>query len=254
MKPFSIIVQIVPLVAVYLSSPVARAGAIVGATEFTQIANNMELAASYSEQLQHTIQQQQMLTNQLNSYRVQLQNTKKLDRLNWENATQALNQLARNARRANGIAYVFATEDEAFKALHKDYPVFLKEERKNEDLAGIYRQWSTFNTEAATRAANAAGIALTDADAEESRIAALKAAGATADGQVQAITAGNALSAEMLDQMRVLKQLTAQQMEAQARYRLIEQERANQTNAHDAAAMDDPPEEAPDAKAYGAMK
>jgi P-type conjugative transfer protein TrbJ len=231
-----------------------RGGAVVGATEFTQIANNAELAASYSEQLQHTMQQQQMLANQLNAYRVQLQNIKKLDGLNWENASGALNQLARNVRRANGLAYAYATEDETFKALHRDYDAFVKTEYRNSTLAETYRQWSKFNAEAATRAAKAAGIAMSDAESEEARIRALKAAGATADGQLQAIMAGNALSAELLDQMRVLKQLLAQQIEAQARYQLIEQERTNKQTAQDATAMDDGSDDAPEAKGYGKMK
>ncbi len=231
-----------------------QAGAVVGATEFTQIANNMELAASYSEQLQHTIHQQEMIVNQLNAYRTQLQNTKKLDGLNWENATGVLNQLANNAKRTNGLAYVFATEDETFKALHKDYGEFVKQEYKTADLAEVYRQWSKFNSEAATRAAKAAGIALDDARSEEARIKALKAAGGSSEGQMQAIMAGNALSAELLDQMRVLKELTAQQIDAQARYQLIEQERASHDTAFDAAVMDDSDDESPDSKGYGKMK
>lgn len=232
----------------------ARAGAAVGATEFTQLANNAELAASYTEQLRHTMQQQQMLSNQLNAYRVQLQNIKKLDGVNWENASGVLNQLAKNVRRSNGLAYAFATEDEAFKALHRDYEALVRTDYKNETLAETYRQWSRFNAEAATRAAKSAGIAMADAESEAARIQALKAAGATAEGQLQAITAGNALSAELLDQMRVLKQLLAQQIEAQSRYQLIEQERLNKQTAQDAAAMDDGPDGPPDAKGYGKMK
>lgn len=239
--------------ALSLASP-SYAGAIVGATEFTQIANNIELAGAYSEQVTQSLQQQEMLTNQINAYRVQVQNTKRLDELNWANATGVLNDLAKNTRKMNGYAYAFATQDEAYKTLHKDYEKFVHTDLKQADYSKVYREWSAFNTEAATRAAKSAGLALADVDSEASRIEAIKRAGATADGQVQAIMAGNALSAELLDQMRILKQLLAQQIEAQSRYQLIEQEKENKDTAQEAAVMDDADQDLPAAKSYGQMK
>ena len=248
------IIHVAAAVATLVVANYGFAGAVVGATEFTQIANNVELAASYTEHVQHTVQQQEMLVNQLNAYRIQLQNVKKLDAANWEGATSALNQLARNVHTADQLGFAVANQDEAFKALHKDYDAFEKAQPANASMSALYKDWSKFNSDAAARAASTAGITLQQAESEDARIRALRAAGATADGQMQAITAGNLLASEMLDQVHILNRMTAVQMDTQSRYQLIEAENANHTTAHDAAVMDDPEESDPKAKEYGAMK
>jgi hypothetical protein len=47
----------VPLVAAIVSATAAHAGAVAGATEPTQILNNIQLVASYAQQPQQTVTQ-----------------------------------------------------------------------------------------------------------------------------------------------------------------------------------------------------
>jgi P-type conjugative transfer protein TrbJ len=209
-----------------------RAGAVVGATEFTQIANNVQLVAQYGKQVQMVIQQAQMIENQLNAYQLQMQNTQQLTGLQWTNATSDINQLAQIAQTGANVAYVYAAQDTAYTALHQTYAQYLAQ-NPGAPTPATYQKWSAYNMDAATRASNAAGMTFAQANNEQSRIAALKAAGATPQGQVQAIMAANALAAEMLDQLRQLKLLIAQQMDSQARYQKMEEEKKTQ----DAAAL-----------------
>ena len=45
-----------------------NAGAVIGATEPTQILNNIQLVAQYGKQVQMVLQQAQMVQNQLKAY------------------------------------------------------------------------------------------------------------------------------------------------------------------------------------------
>jgi len=198
-----------------------NAGAVIGATEPTQILNNIQLVAQYAKQVQMVLQQAQMVQNQLRAYALELQNTQVLSGLDWQNATASLNGLAINFQQGSGVAYAAAQQDAAFTQFHQTFAQY---------------------------AAKTAG-------GEQARIAALKAAGQTPQGQVQAIMAGNALVAEELDQLRTLNRLIAQQMDTEARYHRIEEEKKTQDLAATANANAQPAN-TPDpktAKTYGPM-
>lgn len=207
-----------------------RAGAVVGATEFTQIANNVQLVAQYGQQVQMVIQQAQMIQNQLTAFQLQMQNTQQLTGLQWTNATADINQLVQVAQTGANVAYVYAAQDTAYTNLHQTYAQYLAQNPKTPTPA-TYQKWSAYNLDAATRASNAAGMTFAQASSEQSRIDALKAAGSSPQGEVQAIMAGNAFAAEMLDQLRQLKLLIAQQLDSQARYQKIEEEKKTQDGA-----------------------
>lgn len=59
-------------VAMVVHTPQTQAGAVVGATEFTQIANNIELVMQYSKQVESYV-------TQVRQYKAQLENMRRLD-------------------------------------------------------------------------------------------------------------------------------------------------------------------------------
>jgi len=234
------------------TSSSVRAGAVVGATEITQLANNAQLVAQYAKQAEMVVNQATMIANQLNAYAVMLQNTRQLTGLQWTNATVLLNQLAQNAQTGANVAYAFSAQDTAYTALHQGYAQYAAQS-PGTPSAATYQAWSAYNLDAANRAANAAGMTFAQASDEQARIAELKAAGASPQGEVQAIMAGNALAAEMLDQLRQLKTLIAQQLDSQARYQRIEEEKRTQDAAGSANVTAAQPTADPKtAKSYGA--
>ena len=231
-----------------------NAGAVIGATEPTQILNNIQLVAQYAKQVQMVLQQAQMVQNQLRAYALELQNTQVLSGLDWQNATVSLNGLAINFQQGSGVAYAAAQQDAAFTQFHQTFAQYAAK-TAGMPTPATYQQWIQYNTDAANRAANAAGLTIAQASSEQARIAALKAAGQTPQGQVQAIMAGNALAAEELDQLRGLNRLIAQQMDTEARYHRIEEEKKTQDLAATANANAQPAN-TPDpkaAKTYGPM-
>jgi len=146
------------------------------------------------------LQQAQMVQNQLRAYALELQNTQVLSGLDWQNATVSLNGLAINFQQGRVWHTRRRSKTRHLRNSIKPSPS-MRRRRRDAD-AGDLSAMDPYNTDAANRAANAAGLTIAQASSEQARIAALKAAGQTPQGQVQAVMAGNALAAEELDQLR----------------------------------------------------
>lgn len=206
------------LVAAVLSIGVnqrALAGTVVGATEFTQIANNIQLLASYGEQAQQTI-------HQFNQYRVMLQNLERTapsaslnqqaaslwkDR-NMNKSFQDLRTVVVGGQRIN---YTLQNQDQVFRQLHPGYGSTF-------DSKTHYRNLSD-NLHSSVRNAFAVSGAQADNFArEQDMIRELQMRSQTADGQMKVIQAGNDIGMAMVGQLQQLRQLHMAQMQAQNTY------------------------------------
>ncbi len=205
------------LVAAVLATHLANyavAGAVVGATEFTQIANNIQLLMQYGESIQQTMYQ-------LNQYKIMLRNLEKmtpshlLDQqaaILWENQNMA--QAFRNLQTVvvNGqrISYSSQTQDQTFKKLHTGYSSPFNN--------NAYRDWSD-NTHSAIRNSLAvAGLQSESIQSERDMIRELQSRSRTAGGQMEALQAGNDIGIAMVGQMQQLRQLQIAQMDAQHKF------------------------------------
>jgi P-type conjugative transfer protein TrbJ len=229
-----------------------QAGAIIGATEITQLLNFGQLSLQYAKQIEMVVNQAQEIQNQLKAYALQMQNTQQLSGLQWANASADINMLAQIGQTGANVAYTYAAQDTAYSTFHNGYSDYLGQ-NPGAPTPATYQAWSAYNLDAANRAANAAGMTFATANDEQARIAALKAAGANPQGQVQAIMAGNGLAAELLDQMRQLKLLMAQQMDSEARYKRIEEEKLMKSTAAAQNLMTPPSTTGSSDASYGAM-
>lgn len=196
----------------------AWAGAMAGgATEWTQLANNLQLIMSYEEQAQQTI-------HQFNQYQAMLRNLQRLSPnglLNsqaqklWQdsNMSGAFSNLYKVVVNGQRIAYSGQNLDSQLSALNPGYGSYLAS--KGFDMQSAYKNWSD-NTRQATMSA----LSLTSAHAEDIQSEAdmmsqLSQQSDSVDGQVQAIQAGNRIGIQMVSQMQKLRELQMAQMQAQ---------------------------------------
>jgi P-type conjugative transfer protein TrbJ len=189
----------------------ATAGAVVGATEFTQIANNVQLLAQYQEQLQQTV-------HQFNQYKMMLQNLEKMTpsqllddsaAMLWKshNMAEAFKNLQTVVVNGQRISYTSQGQEEAFKKVHTGYSSPFDPK--------AYRNWSD-NSHAAV--VNALAVANVQSDAmvgERDMVQELQSRSRTANGQLAALQAGNDVGIAMVGQMQQLRQLQMAQMKAQ---------------------------------------
>lgn len=193
----------------------ANAGAVVGATEFTQIANNIQLLLSYVEQAQQTV-------HQLNQYNTMLRNLatttpssllNQQSRMLWndQNMTQTFRDLRTLVVNGQKVSYSLQNQDQMFKRLHPGYGSEFSS--KNE-----YQSWSD-NTHSAVRNALAVSGAQSESfSSEQDVVRELQLRSQSADGQMKALQAGNDIGVAMVGQMQQLRQLQIAQMSAQNQF------------------------------------
>lgn len=218
------IITILCLVAVQSVQQVS-AGAVVGATEFTQIANNIQLAAQYAEQAQQTV-------HQFNQYKAMLKNLETstpsslLDAAAgalWEDQqmVSAFRNLQSIVINGQKMGFSMANQDALFQRLHPGYASAF-------DSKNAYREWSN-NTHAAVRNSMAvAGIQSESLNREGGMLRELQSRSRSADGQMKALQAGNDIGIAMIGQMQQMRQLQIAQMNAQEHYLLQETSRADE--------------------------
>lgn len=208
---------------------VAGAGAVIGATEPTQILNNLQLGAQYVEQAQQTI-------HQFNQYQTMLQNLKQmtpsalLDQAAqklWQdqNMTQAFRNLQKIVVGGQEISYSLSSVDTRFKQMYPGYGA------NSIDFSKNYRDWSG-NTLNSVKNALALVTAHSDSfNSEQGMMSELSLKSQTAGGQLQALQAGNQISVAMVGQMQQLRQLQMAQMRAQGDYIAGQQSRQDGSDA-----------------------
>ncbi len=196
-------------------SPSAHAtGLIAGATEFTQIANNIEL-------VMNGITEAEQLATQYQQYATQMQQMKQLtgggpamsglfrDMVQNQQMFKRLASVVENGQR---IAYSLESADSAFKRqypgygnMHKGYGAMAKD-LSNNTLGAI------------NSAVSAVGLQADQIDSETDMVSELSRLSGSADGQLAATQAGNQISTAMVGQMQKMRQLQMAQMQAQGAY------------------------------------
>lgn len=206
---------------------VAGAGAVIGATEPTQILNNLQLGASYVEQAQQTI-------HQFNQYQAMLQNLKQmtpsalLDQAAqklWQdqNMTQAFRNLQKIVVGGQEISYSLASVDTRFKQMYPGYGAA-------GNFSQSYRDWSGNTLNSVKNALSLVTAHSESFTSEQGMMSELSLKSQTAGGQLQALQAGNQISVAMVGQMQQLRQLQMAQMRAQGDYIAAQQSRQDQSD------------------------
>lgn len=218
-------------IALLAPGSIARAGAVIGATEPTQIMNNFQLLASYVEQAQQTV-------TQINQYQAMLRNLERMTPSNlldaqarrlWQdqNMTKTFLGLRNVVIGGQTVSYSLANIDTQFKKLHPSYASYGQGYNYNQ----AYANWSD-TTLGSVRNALALVTAHSDAFvAEEGMMSELQAKSQSASGQLQSLQAGQQISMAMVGQLQKLGQLQMAQAAVQNAYVAGDQSRRDSTSA-----------------------
>ncbi|MEX3556335.1 MAG: P-type conjugative transfer protein TrbJ [Burkholderia gladioli] len=176
----------------------AIAGAVTGgATEPTQILNNLEL-------LNHTVQQAQSL-------KYQLQNLASLgSAADWGSAQSALANLASAVQQGQGLSYALAGADQVFAQRFPGYG-----NSGTGSFSQQYQTWSRTALDSIQGALAAAGLQANQFSSEAAAIASIRSMSAGSQGALSSIQAGNMVAGMQVEQLQKLRQLGMAQMQAQ---------------------------------------
>lgn len=198
----------------------ALAGSVAGfggATEVTQILNNVELVSQTAQQVEQTAQQVKMV-------QIELQNALTDPNTPWGQTMQALDQLRSAYNTAQSIGYTMASAQSQFNNLYQGYA-------QGGDMLNKIVAWGNQTKSATQGLLTTAGWTMDQVSSEGALIDSLRARSQSATGQMQAIQTGNAISVQMTQELQELRQLQASQAQAMGSY--VAQQ--NQKQGDDAA-------------------
>ncbi|WP_334021999.1 P-type conjugative transfer protein TrbJ [Burkholderia orbicola] len=214
----------VALLGALVSGNTAHAGAVAGATEPTQILNNIQLVASYAQQAQQTVTQinqyETMLRNLMNSTPSELLGQAAGALWNDNNMTQTFQNLSTIVMSGQKIAYTLQNTDQLFHNLHPAYGSAF-------DFQNAYRNWSDNTLGSVQNALSLISAHASNFANEQSMVKELQSRSQTAQGQMQVLQAGNDIGVAMVGQMQQLRQLQMAQIQQQGQYIAGQQNKAD---------------------------
>lgn len=207
---------------IFSTAAQAGGGAISGgATEYTQIANKLQLIKQVQEAVQQTV-------TLIDQYKNMLLNTLSLPETIWKDATKDIVKLRNLLNSAESLTYGAAFDDEKFQA---KFPGFCDSTQKN--YAAYYKtlveNWQKY-IRAALEVNHLEAKKIMD---DQAFIEELKKATESSQGQHQALQAGNQIAIYMAQQLSQLRMDMQRQIELQAEYAGTVQQ--SSTDTHTAA-------------------
>ena len=218
---------IITVMFVSVSVSPVQAGSVAGnggATEVTQILNNVQLVqqgATMLQEVNNTLQMVQM-------EQAQLKNLINAPAQLWGQAQQDLIQLANAVQNTTAITYAAGTIDQKFKAA---FPGFATSAGAT-NFGSQYKALIGKGLDGLQSALASAGLNVSQFDSERSAIQQIQGISAGSQGSLQAIQAGNMIASQTIDQLQKLRQMLALQTQAQSNFLAAQgQIQANQMDA-----------------------
>lgn len=174
-------------------------------TEWTQLANNIQLISSQAELIRQTINQVKMIDDQI-------KNTKNLVNGDWGNTFDQLQKLNQLARQGESIAFSSANVMDDMNNAFKGYEAWNKDVAPQE-LSSHYQQVSKTLGDTAMAAMSVANGIHQQQTADNAVIKSQQHASMNATGRLQAIQAGNQLTAQVINQLQKMETLMSAQIQ-----------------------------------------
>lgn len=209
----------------------ANAGSVAGfggATEVTQILNNVELvnqAAQMYQQVQYTIQQVTMMQQQL-------KNLVAAPQMVWGQVQSDLQQLTQLVAKGQALGYALGNIDQMFA---DKYPAYNGVALRN-NFQGASKTWTQTSLDSLKAALSAAGMQSNQFATEQVAMENIQNIASSAPGALQAAQAGVMVAGQQVQQLQKLRQLYMAQMQAQnafmAQQATAQQAEVDTANSH----------------------
>lgn len=195
-----------------------------GATEITQIANNLELVKQYTE-LSHQTEQ---LSDQLRRQREMVNDMaiqgKSLKNWDWGQTESDLKALSKAVMQGQSLAYSLNNIDAVYRKTYPGYEAFVKERGVSSEMKNTrYWEWSNANIDTIRSSMHAAQIQDSQFATEEKTMETLERLSRSSEGRMQALQVGHQIASQQIRQVQKLRALMMTQMQMQASYMAHEQ-------------------------------
>lgn len=197
-----------------------------GATEWTQIANNAELAGQsakqlqqYATQLKQYYQQVQQYKNQFQSYKMMLQNIGKLSPQQWNEFSKSVIGLKNSVNYGEGINFAATSYNSDFHKLFKGYDKYLAGAKDGSlNFSNTYKQLNKSTRDTVSGALTNLGLQAKDMENDEDTMKQLQKLSLSASGQKSAIQAANEIALHQTHTLKKLQQTIMTQANMQGEF------------------------------------
>ena len=214
---------IIILFVLFASLPVKKTWCVWWATEFTQIANNIELVMQLAQQVED-------YANQVEQLNIQLQNLEHLSERPME-AINTLQQLSDIIGQGQVVSYAAMNANQQLAELFPGYGEYKNQELTPAVIDQRYQEWSGQNKDSITAVLDGLGIQNNTLGQEDQNIDTLIDMSRSSNGNLQALQAGNLIAAEETKSLQRLRQLLMANSQLQANYMASEQDQRDLTRA-----------------------
>ena len=188
-------------------------------TEWTQLANNLQLVKQLEQQIL-SVQQQ------LKQYENMLLNSNPFKTLQWSNALGETKQLNSLLAQAKSLSFASANLEGLFAKKYGDYQSYVAQSIGDDTLAAKYQQWSEDTNSSVHTTLKAAGLQSEQIEgAEDVYLRHLEHLTSTAEGRMQALQISNQIALQLARQTQKLRQLMLIQLQLQANYMQMQMDR-----------------------------
>ena len=192
-------------------------GLIAGATEPTQIANNVELVLQYAKQVEQ-------YATQLKQYQDQVTNTLNIPNQIWSSIQNDLMGVMNVVKQGEALAFSLSNIGDQFKL---KFPGF----KPTTDFITDYKRWSQTLRDTIKGTLEAANLQSQQFSTEEGVINQLRSMSSSNQGRLQALQTGNQIAVEVAAQLQKLRALSMAQMQAQNAYMAKEEQEKDTVRA-----------------------
>jgi P-type conjugative transfer protein TrbJ len=195
------------------------------ATEFTQLANNLQLIDQLARQVElvrESIRQSENL----------VLNTTGLDSFSFGKTADDLRKVTSILGQAKSLSFTSASLDGQFAQKYKDYKTYAGQTLDTDVLAQQFQQWSEDTNSSVLSTLKAANLQNTQLEGdEETLLKQLEEMASTAEGRMQALQVANQISIAAARQTQKLRQLILVQLQLQANFIQAQTDRAARQDA-----------------------
>jgi P-type conjugative transfer protein TrbJ len=208
--------------SVPVASPPATAQVVTCAncgTEFTQLANNLQLADQLARQVE-------LVQQAIRRHETMLLNTTGLGKQLFGDPLAELGQVTALLDQARSLSVTSVGLDGQFAEKYKDYEAYLADKLDTQALGAKYQQWSEDTNSSVLTTLKAANLQVRQIEGDEAALfTALEGMSETAEGRMQAIQVANQIALAAARQTQKLRQLMLMQLQLQANFIQIEADR-----------------------------
>lgn len=197
--------------------PIPRAAALVVTctncgTEWTQLANNLQLADQLARQVE-------LVQEAIKQHQNMVLNTNGLDAFQFGNAMSEIKRVTALLGGARSLTYSASDLDAQFARKYKNYETYLRDGLDADGLRAKYQQWSEDTNSSVLTTLKGAGLQSEQIEGDEDRFfQELEGLTQSAEGRMQALQVGSQIALAAARQTQKLRQLILMQLQLQANF------------------------------------